>query len=93
MEKDTCCVCDEEILDGEVLAPGLIFLDGVERRAHTECMLRSVIGGIGHHEDCSFWCGQMNDPDGGRSKRESARQVAAFYKKKCVEDALMARRN
>jgi hypothetical protein len=42
---------------------------------HKECSLRSVLGGIGHQTDHSFWCLQMHDPDGGKTYRESALAV------------------
>lgn len=45
---------------------------------HRECSLRSVLGGIGHHEDHAFWCQTIGDPDGGRSFRESALAVYAL---------------
>jgi hypothetical protein len=47
-------------------------------RAHDECMLRSVLGGIGHLEDHDHWCNEVGDPDGGRSYRQSAIEVAAW---------------
>ena len=43
--------------------------------AHRECSMRSVLGGIGHHEDHQLWCLQRHDPDGGRSYRQSALEV------------------
>lgn len=46
--------------------------DGVRYRSHRECLLRSVLGGIGHLTDHEFWCNQMHDPDGGKTCRESA---------------------
>ena len=46
--------------------------------AHRECLLRSVVGGIGHHRDHYFWCRQKGDPDGGYNYRESALQVWTF---------------
>jgi hypothetical protein len=48
------------------------------QQAHRECLLRSALGGIGHHEDHAHWCVEMGDPDGGRSFRESAREVMAL---------------
>jgi hypothetical protein len=40
--------------------------------AHRECLLRSVMGGIGHLTDHWHWCVAMHDPDGGMSYRQSA---------------------
>lgn len=46
--------------------------------AHWECLVRSVVGGIGHLEDHAVWCVRLGDPDGGLSYRESAIRVAAW---------------
>lgn len=42
---------------------------------HKECALRTVIGGIGHLENHAHWCLERNDPDGGRTFRQSAKEV------------------
>jgi hypothetical protein len=44
---------------------------------HKECGLRAVSGGIGHFEDHHYWCQVRHDPDGGRSRRQSALEVWA----------------
>lgn len=49
------------------------------RPLHNECGFRQTLGGIGHHIDCNHWCRIRNDPDGGRTKRESALEVWALY--------------
>lgn len=43
-----------------------------QQMAHRECLLRSVMGGIGHLADHAHWCLTMHDPDGGYTYRESA---------------------
>jgi hypothetical protein len=77
---DPCVLCEEKIQDGEqgtfigvMTAP----LNGHPSYGpvHRECSLRAVLGGIGHLEDHSYWCGEMHDPDGGRSYRASAIMV------------------
>ena len=72
----TCLLCGEEVTE---TFPASIasFEHGefVERVVHQECMLRSVTGGIGHHENHAYWCVQMHDPDGGRTYRQSALEV------------------
>jgi hypothetical protein len=73
-----CPLCQEPITPGELLAPTTYFIDGVEHSAHFECALRSAVGGIGHVHDHEVWCNQVGDPDGGRSYRQSAREVAAW---------------
>jgi hypothetical protein len=45
---------------------------------HKECSLRSVLGGIGHLTDHSYWCTRMHDPDGAKTYRESALAVWAW---------------
>jgi hypothetical protein len=42
---------------------------------HKECGLRAVSGGIGHFEDHHLWCQVRHDPDGGRTRRQSALEV------------------
>jgi hypothetical protein len=44
---------------------------------HKECGFRAVSGGIGHFEDHHYWCQTRHDPDGGRTRRQSALEVWA----------------
>ena len=53
---------------------------------HWECSLRVVTGGIGHLIAHHFWCTQQHDPDGGLTKRQSARLVAAYVEVIGVEN-------
>jgi hypothetical protein len=53
----------------------LINQDGTNMPVHRECMLRTVMGGIGHLTDHAFWCNGQGDPDMGLSFRESALAV------------------
>ncbi len=71
--SDTCVLCSEAIGRGEEAVP--IHPD----RAHRECALRAVVGGIGHHEDHQRWCNVAGDPDGGRTYRQSALEVDALF--------------
>jgi hypothetical protein len=48
------------------------------RLAHRECMLRDVMGGIGHLIAHDYWCTQRDDPDAGLTRHQSARLVDAF---------------
>jgi len=75
--SDLCVLCDEPIRPHETANP-MMTAEG-PRRAHRECALRAVVGGIGHWEDHAYWCGQMQDPDGGRTFRQSALEVAARW--------------
>ena len=60
-------------------------MDG--RLAHRSCLLRTVLGGIGHLEDHAHWCGEMHDPDGGRTMRQSGIEVAAWVMEHGVKAA------
>ena len=68
-----CPLCTEPVTDGDTVRD-LMTEDG-PRLAHRECMLRSVLGGIGHFEDHRLWCNERGDPDGGRTYRQSALEV------------------
>ncbi len=74
---DACGYCEEPIRDGDQgVLQVFVRTDGADRRPiHKECMLRQVLGGYGHHMDHAYWCGQMHDPDGGLSRRESSLRV------------------
>lgn len=74
---EPCGYCEEVIVEGEqgtyqvfqvVQGPMMLPI-------HKECLLRQVMGGIGHHTDHALWCIERGDPDGGVGRRESARQV------------------
>ena len=62
-----CVLCEEPIELTDKLVSNLI--------AHRECLLRNVMGGIGHLENHAYWCGEMHDPDGGRTLRQSGLEV------------------
>ena len=66
---EKCPLCGEAIEDPDV-GP----INGTER-AHRPCLLRAVVGGIGHLEDHAMWCVERGDPDGGRTYRQSAIEV------------------
>lgn len=55
--------------------------------AHQECLLRSVLGGIGHLEDHYHWCVEVGDPDGGRTYRQSAIEVEKWVQEHGIEEA------
>lgn len=51
--------------------------DGM-RMAHRTCMLREVIGGIGHLIAHDYWCTQRHDPDATLTYRQSALLVDVY---------------
>jgi len=78
-----CAVCGQSVpprcpLCEEVVTPNnhdARRMGGHNEWAHRECLLRSVLGGIGHLEDHQRWCIEAGDPDGGRTYRQSALEV------------------
>lgn len=68
-----CSLCKEVIDVGDCGVFAL--MDGKLLPHHRECGFRAVMGGIGHFLDHQLWCQVIEDPDGGRSYRESALEV------------------
>jgi hypothetical protein len=66
-ERVLCELCQEPMDDPDLTM------------AHRECMLRDVLGGIGHHIAHDYWCKQRHDPDAGFTYRESAQMVYAIF--------------
>lgn len=82
---DRCVMCDEP-LDGDV-ADGLIHTENGPRQAHRPCMLREVLGGIGHLIAHEYWCTLCGDPDAGLTRRQSALLVDAYVRVVGIEEA------
>lgn len=83
-----CPLCQTEVDENDEVGAVSVHVDFTDpkfpvtmRAAHRECLLRSVVGGIGHLRDHRYWCEIMNDPDGGMTYRESALQVALWVEK------------
>lgn len=78
MTTNICPLCDdpEPVLPVEA---GESTVDG--RLTHRDCLLRVVLGGIGHLESHAYWCRERGDPDGGRTARQSAIETAAWVRK------------
>lgn len=72
-----CWFCDVPIDSDDQGTFVYSFLEGIPVRLplHKECSLRSIVGGIGHLEDHRRWCMDAEDPDGGRTRRQSALEV------------------
>lgn len=69
-----CEFCGEEILDGERAntMPGCV-------DAHRECLIRSVVGSVGHQlHKCSCYGGTEEDPP-GMTKRQAAKAAVALW--------------
>lgn len=70
-----CLYCDEAILEGEPFDT----VNGGADTLHAECLLRMVIGSVGHQrERCPCFGGVEGDPV-GLSRREAARAAAMVF--------------
>lgn len=76
---NTCPLCETDVESDQDSQP-ISTPEGV-LPAHRECLLRAVLGGIGHLVDHAHWCVAMHDPDGGVSYRESALAVDAWVER------------
>ena len=77
MTDELCPLCEEPVTAEQAADPGALRIGGLggDRVAHRECLLRDVMGGIGHIENHGYWCHERHDPDGGRTRRQSALEV------------------
>ena len=80
MTDTLCPLCEEPVTAEQARDPRAQPIGGLggDRIAHRECLLRDVMGGIGHLTDHVYWCHEMHDPDGGRTLRQSALEVDAW---------------
>lgn len=73
-----CPFCEEAVCHGEPHHP--INHLGTETLAHRECLLREVIGSVGHQKgECSCFGGEGTGDDLSLSRRENARRAAAYF--------------
>jgi len=81
-----CGFCDEPILEGEpgLTMPGLVKQgadwEPIQMAIHTECQIRSVLGGPSHLDgtcSCHSDCGPVENVVAGKTDREEAREVIA----------------
>jgi hypothetical protein len=71
-----CLFCEEPLLHGEKVIP---INDGRDQ-VHQECMMRQVVGSVGHQNGtCHCHGGNQEDPP-GLTKREAAREAFALWK-------------
>lgn len=81
-----CAMCGEMDFYHD-LSPTPVFTEDGPQPAHRSCMLREVIGGIGHLIAHDYWCTQMHDPDAGLTRRQSALLVQEYVRVLGVEKA------
>lgn len=88
-EGEACLICDRPISQGEQ-TPDPIYdgRDGSARFAHRACMVREVLGGIGHHIAHDYWCVDRGDPDAGLDRWQSAQLVELYVRLVGVRTAL-----
>jgi hypothetical protein len=76
--NDSCPMCDEPVVPGGDISPTSLFTAEGPQRVHRSCMLREVLGGIGHLIAHDYWCTERHDPDANLTYRQSALLVDAF---------------
>jgi hypothetical protein len=80
-----CPLCDEPV-DLVHIAQHPLYTPEGPRAVHWQCMLREVMGGIGHLIAHDYWCTQHHDPDAGLTYRQSALLTAAWVEAVGVRD-------
>ena len=75
---DSCPMCDEPVVPGGDISPSSLFTAEGPQRVHRSCMLREVVGGIGHLIAHDYWCVKHHDPDAGLTRRQSALLVDVY---------------
>ena len=73
---ELCPLCDEPV--GDDVGPAPLYTQEGPRAVHHQCMLREVMGGIGHLVAHEWWCEQKHDPDAGLTRRQSSLLVEAW---------------
>ena len=78
-DDPVCPLCDEPVWGDAANAP--LYTEDGARTVHWQCMLRQVVGGIGHLVAHEHWCGApRHDPDAGLTYRQSALLTAAWVR-------------
>lgn len=85
----TCLLCGERIAPDEDIRHVFDGETGQPRPTHRICMLRNVLGGIGHLENHAYWCKERHDPDGGRTYYQSALAVEAWVDQHGIDAAVI----
>ncbi len=78
-DEPICPMCDE-VVDGDAgdISPTTLFTPEGPQTTHRSCMLREVLGGIGHLIAHDYWCVKHHDPDAGLTYRQSALLVDVY---------------
>lgn len=75
---EPCPLCTEPVLGDAAQNP--LYMEDGPHVVHYQCMLREVLGGIGHLVAHEWWCLQQHDPDAGLTYRQSALMVDAWVR-------------
>jgi hypothetical protein len=75
-DDELCPLCNEAVLGDAARNP--LYMEDGPHTVHYQCMLREVMGGIGHLVAHEWWCLQHHDPDAGLTYRQSALMVDAW---------------
>lgn len=89
-DGESCLLCGRPVHVGEQ-TPSPIYdgQTGAARFPHRACMLREVVGGIGHLIAHEYWCtGEISDPDAGLERWQSARLVELYVELVGVDAAV-----
>lgn len=71
-----CVYCHEAIAEGDAGT-----LDRAGKVIHHECLMRSIVGSVGHQRKrCSCYGGTEEDPQ-GMTRREAARAATELWEK------------
>lgn len=75
---ESCAWCEEAIVFGD---DGLLIPVAGENREisyHTSCFLRSVVGSVGHQQNCNCRGECGGDPE-GMTKKEAAQAAVDYF--------------
>jgi hypothetical protein len=87
LPTDRCPLCGERNDPDYDEDTQPIYIESGPVQAHRICLLRDVLGGIGHLVAHEYWCTQRHDPDAGLTYYQSARLVQAWVNTVGVEAA------
>ena len=81
-----CPLCNEAILRSELASP----LNNDPRGGHYECVMRSVIGSVGHQRGECHCFGKEDTSEVGLSYREAAKRAVEEWKRLQATATIMA---
>jgi hypothetical protein len=80
MIQPTCPHCDEPIAENDDVRFITDGSTGEDTRFHAECVLRVIVGSVGHQKrNCSCY-GRVDMSEEGLTKREAARRADEWFR-------------